>query len=341
MSYAEASLTLMLLLLTILVIVWRGVPCERAAEPDTPSNRPEVFDLQALEPYPHRPFNQGGNYHMTMGLRRLDEENWLTVDKKYMTEHGVRRQILANNKHKVLRCLPGSEDACVEVLGLIVEYLTDKYPAMYKINKRDDGTETIRNTETEEEFSLKEPFNGMAPLEIAARLVSEDINILKKGADGGAHHLYVPTIQQGRGRYQSFADPYQHSQRDALPSRMDGARPHRVASLTAAWHGPALGGEDRVFGRTVPCTPREHILCLMATDAFSGSSPESRPRSRWSVPLSLSRWSGLDNPLSTSCVSSKRTGLLIRGWCKPVTSSSVVRGRLSGGCRSLIPWSLA
>ncbi len=181
----------------------------------------------------------------------------------------------------------------------------------------------------------------MAPLEIAARLVSEDINILKKGADGGAHHLYVPTIQQGRGRYQSFADPYQHSQRDALPSRMDGARPHRVASLTAAWHGPALGGEDRVFGRTVPCTPREHILCLMATDAFSGSSPESRPRSRWSVPLSLSRWSGLDNPLSTSCVSSKRTGLLIRGWCKPVTSSSVVRGRLSGGCRSLMPWSLA
>lgn len=136
---------------------------------------------------------------MTMGLRRLDVESWLTVDKNYMTEHGVRSQILADNKHKVLRCLPGSEDACVEVLGLIVGYLTNKYPAMYKRDKRDDGTETITNTETGEEFGLAHPFNGMAPLEIAARLVSEDINILKKGADGGAHHLYVPsTTQRGR-----------------------------------------------------------------------------------------------------------------------------------------------
>lgn len=252
MSYAEGSLLLILLLLPILIVFWRRIVCERVAEPDTPSDRPQVFDLQALEPYPHHPFSQGGKYHMTMGLRRLDVENWLTIDKNYTTEHGVRGEILAENKHTVLRCLPGSEDACAEVLALIVGYLTDKYPAMYEIVRRDDDPERIRNMETGEEFSLEPPFDGMAPLEIAARLVCEDISILKKGIDGGAHHLYAPPPSNTAGPG-SFADQRQHSQRDALPGRMGGARPHRLAALPAPRHGPALADEAGVFGRTVPC----------------------------------------------------------------------------------------
>lgn len=187
-----------LLLLPIFIAFWRRIVSKRTTELDTPSVKPDLFNLQALEPYPHRPFSQSRKYHMTMGLRRLVVENWLTVDKNYMTQHQIRAGLLADKKIKVLQCLPGSEDACVEVLDLIVDYLTRKYPAMYQILEGADNMKKIRNTETGEDFGLGPPFEDTRPLEIAARLVCEDINLLKKCSDGGEHHLYVSTIKQGR-----------------------------------------------------------------------------------------------------------------------------------------------
>lgn len=185
----ETSLLLVLLLFPILIAFWRKMTHLRATELDAHSVKPDVFDLQTLEPYLQQPFNGSGRYHMTMALRKLDAENWLTVDKNYITQHGVRTAILADKKHRVLQCLPGSDDACIEVLGLVVDYLTAKYPAMYRIVQADGNTKSIRNTETGEVFTLTPPFENMPPLEIAARLVCEDINILKQGRDGGDHHL--------------------------------------------------------------------------------------------------------------------------------------------------------
>lgn len=196
MSDVEATMILILLFLPILIAFWGRIVSKQTTELDTPSVKPDLFDLQALETYPHRPFSQSGKYHMTMGLRKLDVENWLTVDKNYMTQHRIRAGLLADKKMRVLQCLPGSEDACVEVLDLIVDYLTRKYPAMYQVFEGADSIQKIRNTETGEDFGLKPPFQDMGPLEIAARLVCEDISLLKKCSDGGEHHLYISTIEQ-------------------------------------------------------------------------------------------------------------------------------------------------
>jgi len=35
---------------------------------------------------------------MTMGLRRLDAENWLTIDRNYISEHGIRADILSSKE---------------------------------------------------------------------------------------------------------------------------------------------------------------------------------------------------------------------------------------------------
>lgn len=191
MSCVEVTLLLVLLLLPSLLVLWRTLVPKREEKIDTSSNKADVFDLQALEPYPQHPFNRNEKYNMTMGLQKLDVKNWLTVDKNCPTQHRIRAGLLAAKREKVLQCLPGSEEACIEVLDLVVDYLTNKYPAMYQLVDGDGDKKRIRNRETGEELGLQQPFEDMAPLEIAARLVAEDVNILKQASDGGEHYLYV------------------------------------------------------------------------------------------------------------------------------------------------------
>lgn len=189
MSYADAVTILISVTLLVGLIIRRITVARQPTRRNAVQRKIEWFDLQALEPYSQQPFQQSGKYHMTMGLRRLDAENWLTIDRNYISEHGIRADILSSKKKKVLQCLPGSEDACAEVLDLVVNFLMRKHPAMFKIVKGVGKVESVRNTETGEVFSLKRPSEGMKPLEIAARLVSEDFNVLKKRHDNGEHYL--------------------------------------------------------------------------------------------------------------------------------------------------------
>jgi hypothetical protein len=124
-----------------------------------------------------------------MGLRKLDEWNWLTVDKNYMKEHQVRDNLLQNQREDVIHCLPESQDACAEVLEEVTKFLRDRYPSMFQMKKSGRETE-IHNTKTGETFVFGGTSNMMEPLEIAARLTMEDLSVLMKNADG-EHYLYV------------------------------------------------------------------------------------------------------------------------------------------------------
>jgi Protein of unknown function (DUF3445) len=117
-------------------------------------------------------------YNMTMGLRKLDENDWLTMDEEYLREHRLRAELLAGSRNRVLRCLPGSEAACVETLEFVVEFLTKKWPDVFELFG-DDGAYFVRNNRTGEAFQIVAPYE-MAPLEIVARLAMEDFNVLVK-----------------------------------------------------------------------------------------------------------------------------------------------------------------
>lgn len=186
MSYAEV--VTVLIAIVGLAISWVRL-VKPPARRQTLHGQIEAFDLQALVPYPLKPFKQSRTYHMTMGLQKLDLENWLTVDKSYIFQHGIRADILTEKRDAVFRYLAGSEDACAELLERVVNFLTKKYPAMFKVSDSMEKDRTITNAETGEVFELTPPFNGAAPLEIVARLVSEDFNILKKDDQTGEHYL--------------------------------------------------------------------------------------------------------------------------------------------------------
>ncbi len=69
--------------ISTLARVRRGVPDERRRknkiEPFIP--RCGELNIQSLKPSPQPAFKKDAEFHMTMGLRKLDEKNWLTIDR--------------------------------------------------------------------------------------------------------------------------------------------------------------------------------------------------------------------------------------------------------------------
>jgi hypothetical protein len=121
---------------------------------------------------------------MSMGLKRLEESNWLTIDTFYHTEHTLRANMLNFSRSNVLQCLPGTETACQEVLDLVTSFLSRRFPEHFTINH---STSVIFNHLAKESLTIGTLCPN--PLEAAARLAMEDFNILVKDPDTGEYRL--------------------------------------------------------------------------------------------------------------------------------------------------------
>ena len=143
------------------------------------------FDLATTQPYPYRPW-KAGKYHMTMGLRKMPEEDWLVLDNLYEQEQELRGHLLACNRNGVMQILPGSEEACEETLECVVKFLTKRYPSHFRHPKGD--TNYIYNVITNKTFRIAAPLE-QCPLEVAAQLAMEDINLLIQGEGETEYYL--------------------------------------------------------------------------------------------------------------------------------------------------------
>ncbi|KAJ4315988.1 hypothetical protein N0V94_005680 [Neodidymelliopsis sp. IMI 364377] len=114
-----------------------------------------------------------------MGLKKVDQHDWLVVDDTYKDYHCARDSVLSTKNAECIQVTRDGEDASEELLQEISEYLVSRYPGSFEmkmINRR----KHIRNKETKEEWSLVRPFD-CHPLELCARLGMEDFNVLVKG----------------------------------------------------------------------------------------------------------------------------------------------------------------
>lgn len=147
-------------------------------------------DLKQMRPYPDEPIKGREKYKITMGLRKADRENWLTIDNKYMEEHWVRDGLLREEREKVFQCLPESQEACKETRDEVISFLCERFPQMFEKIRTLNGS-AIHNKQTGEQFNLRHSKGGMEPLEIAARLAMEDFSVLLPN-DEGQYCLFVP-----------------------------------------------------------------------------------------------------------------------------------------------------
>ncbi|PGH07168.1 hypothetical protein GX51_01955 [Blastomyces parvus] len=159
-----------LLLLSLLILL--GKTIQRFVE-SREGTRKESLDLENLTPYPIEQIKGKVKYRTNMGLKRLDQHNWLTIDKNYIEQHKLRDALFRTQRSKVLQCLPEARHACEELLNEVATYLCSRYPTVFEMDK-----DAVRITKTGEVFCLRNPTNDIEPLEVAARLAMEDFSIV-------------------------------------------------------------------------------------------------------------------------------------------------------------------
>ena len=120
---------------------------------------------------------ESGPYRMSMSLTTVPESAWFEIDDRYVDDMRERRALLAERHGDVFGTLPCSDEARVEALHQIVRNLCEHAPQWF----RREG-DRFSNALTGETWDL----TGLPcdPLELAGRLVQEDLCIIQNGADG-------------------------------------------------------------------------------------------------------------------------------------------------------------
>ncbi len=137
----------------------------------------------------HLPF-AGGPYRMAMDLVTVPEQKWFELDQRYAAEMAERRRLLRTIHDQVFAACPVSDPARAEALTLIVAALTEHHPDWFSR----DGS-LLHNHLTAETWQIPpgagrctaEPSGesgALDPLELAGRLVQEDLCVMQNSADG-------------------------------------------------------------------------------------------------------------------------------------------------------------
>ena len=73
------------------------------------------WDVHKTEPLPYRPFKHGP-YHITMGLRSLQWDDWIELDNDYLKYHADKARRIAERGEKCCRTAPEAMDGAIELL---------------------------------------------------------------------------------------------------------------------------------------------------------------------------------------------------------------------------------
>lgn len=119
-----------------------------------------------------------GPFRMAMGLQSCPPDDLIELDDRYPDEMAERRDLLAHRHHQVFAACPGSEPARAAVLAVLASHLPTRFPGLFR--KHGD---VLRNLITGEHWDLARPLPH-DPLELAGRLVQEDLCIIRPGPEG-------------------------------------------------------------------------------------------------------------------------------------------------------------
>jgi hypothetical protein len=120
---------------------------------------------------------EDGPYRMQMGLVVRAPAELIDIDRHYPAQLALRRDLLATRHAEVFGACPGSEAARAEVLTILAGLLPARFPAWFT-----RASDRLHNHITGEAWTLATP--PCDPLELAGRLVQEDLCVLQPGPAG-------------------------------------------------------------------------------------------------------------------------------------------------------------
>jgi hypothetical protein len=120
---------------------------------------------------------ESGPFRMAMALTTVPESAWFEIDDRYTDEMAERRRLLTEQHGDVFGALPSSDAARAETLHELVTNLTTHEPQWFAR----DG-DSLHNAITGETWNLAAlPCD---PLELAGRLVQEDLCVIQQNDKG-------------------------------------------------------------------------------------------------------------------------------------------------------------
>lgn len=90
--------------------VWTPVDFKRPEAAPLPD-----WDVHETDPLPYRPFKHGP-YHITMGLRNMQWDDWIELDNHYLRFHADKARRINERGDKCCRTAPEAMDGAIELL---------------------------------------------------------------------------------------------------------------------------------------------------------------------------------------------------------------------------------
>jgi hypothetical protein len=115
--------------------------------------------------------------HPALGLKPLALKDWIEIDDQFSSQLRLKTQLLAECYGDVFAAFPNTFEAQAEVLDCLLRHLLSHFPEVYEAQGNH-----LYNRRTGQRWCRDE--FAMAPLELAARLVQEDLCLLLPGNKG-------------------------------------------------------------------------------------------------------------------------------------------------------------
>ena len=100
----------------------------------TPLPAPVTDDPSSTAPKLYRPFRHGPNF-ITMGIRKLNWDNWIEMDSYFLRYHDMKASELKKDFNAHVKYVDNAvtKDACFELYEELARYLPHRYPKIYRL----------------------------------------------------------------------------------------------------------------------------------------------------------------------------------------------------------------
>jgi hypothetical protein len=122
-----------------------------------------------------------------MGLTPLDLHDWIEPDAHMAVDLAEKERLLRERHGEVFIALPEAADSSAEVLELLTSYLPERFPTLYRRVGRQ-----IENRVTRQHWQVTQ--HGLHPLDLAGRLVQEDLCLMQPAADRAQYRLVGASV---------------------------------------------------------------------------------------------------------------------------------------------------
>lgn len=94
------------------------------------------FKWEDQKPIPYRPYKKG-KYHMTMGIKTLDHNEWLLIEDTYKRITDEREKITQKETEHTVLTTPEAKESVYETYEVCLDYLMKKYPQYFALDEKD------------------------------------------------------------------------------------------------------------------------------------------------------------------------------------------------------------